>query len=335
MKPLTSLLIVSFVAVWAPIGPTEAQDEPASRSRFRDADLETRIYQLRNIDLFEANEALEQIYNARHIAMLEQSNVLVVRDTPAILDQIARLFDQMELQEKTETARRETAQVIGLHNRDPVHIANMLNGMFHDTRIRADFDSRQIVLKGDNAGEIEEITRMIVQLDVQADYGQERTRGKTFSITVDFISATIGATVGGDLPENLQGVAAALRKQGLGNLSVYGHLMVRSQEGEEFETKGVVRSGRPSVPASYVGLQGTAELSGDSAQIHIESQLNLPIPQVEIDQSGTTHTSYHLEDFGLSTTTTVRLGDFLVLGAMPASTEDSDTILMVIQVTTD
>ena len=89
------------------------------------------------------------------------------------------------------------------------------------------------------------------------------------------------------------------------------------------------------MPASYVGLQGTAELSGESAQIRIESQLNLPIPQTEIDQSGTTHTSYHLEDFGLSTTTTVRLGDYLVLGAMPASTEDSDTILMVIRVTAD
>ena len=71
------------------------------------------------------------------------------------------------------------------------------------------------------------------------------------------------------------------------------------------------------------------------AQIRIESQLNLPIPQTEVDLSGTTHTNYSLEDFGLSTTTTVRLGDFLVLGAMPASTEDSDTILMVIHITAD
>ena len=46
MKRLTSLLIVSFVAAWAPIGAAEAQHEPASRSRFLDADLETRIYQL-------------------------------------------------------------------------------------------------------------------------------------------------------------------------------------------------------------------------------------------------------------------------------------------------
>ncbi len=89
------------------------------------------------------------------------------------------------------------------------------------------------------------------------------------------------------------------------------------------------------MPASYLGLQGTAVLAGDSAQIRIESQLNLPIPQKEIDQSGKTHTSYRLEDFGLNTTTTVRLGDYLVLGAMPASTEDSDTILMVIHITTD
>ncbi len=335
MKPLTSFLVFSLVATWVPIGATQAQDESASKSRARDADLETRIYQLRKIDVYDAHETLKRIFRARHVAMLEESNSLVVRETAAVLDQIAELFDKMEQQVKNDPSRRETAQVIRLENRDPDDIAGMLNSMFHQTSIRADFDSRQIVLKGLNAGEIEEIMRMIKALDVQVQHAPPRARGKTFSITVDFISATIGAKVGGDLPENLQGVAAALRKQGLGNLSVYGHLMVRSQEGEEFETKGVVRSGRPSVPASYVGLQGTAELSGDSAQIRIESQLNLPIPQVEIDQSGTTHTSYHLEDFGLSTTTTVRLGDYLVLGAMPASTEDSDTILLVIHVTTD
>ena len=267
--------------------------------------------------------------------MLEESNSLVVRETAAVLDQIAELFKEMEQQEPPKTARRETAQVIRLMNRDPDDIAGMLNEMFHQTSIRADFDSRQIVLKGDNAGEIEEIMRMIKALDVQADYRQQRARGKTFSITVDFISATVGAKVDGDLPENLQGVAAALRKKGLGNLSVFGHLMVRSQEGEEFETKGVVRSGQTSVPASYVGLQGTAVLAGDSAQIRIESQLNMPIPRKEIADAGQTRTTYRLEDFGLNTTTTVRLGDYLVLGAMPASTEDSDTILMVIQVTAD
>ncbi len=83
------------------------------------------------------------------------------------------------------------------------------------------------------------------------------------------------------------------------------------------------------------GDREPADLAGDNAEIRIESQLNLPIPQTEVDLSGTTHTSYRLEDFGLSTTTTVRLGDYLVLGAMPASTEDSDTILMVIHVTAD
>ena len=138
MKPLTSLLIVSFVAAWAPIGASEAQQEPASRSRFRDADLETRIYQLKNIDLYEAHEAVSELYNTRHIAASQRSNVLVVRDTAAVLDQIAELFEQMEHQEKIEPSRRETARVIGLNNRDPDEIAELLNDMYHRTRIRAD-----------------------------------------------------------------------------------------------------------------------------------------------------------------------------------------------------
>ncbi len=335
MKVLKSILILSFVVGWTTIGVAEAQDEPASKSLFRDADLETRIFQLQNIELYEAQEVLSRIYNTRHIAAIEGSNSLVVRDTAAVLDQIADLFKQMEEQPQNGPSPRDTARVISLGSRDPDEIADMLNSMYHNTNIRADFDSRQIVLKGDNAEEIMEIAGMIAQLDVQVVHGPKRARGKTFSITADFISATVGAKVDGDLPENLKGVGAALRKQGLGNLSVYGHLMVRSQEGEEFETKGVVRSGQPSVPASYVGLQGTADITGDSAEIRIESQLNLPIPQKIVDNAGKTHTSYHLEDFGLNTTTTVQLGDFLVLGAMPASTEDSDTILMVIHITAD
>jgi hypothetical protein len=333
MKPLVPLLIAVLVTAWVPISVATAQDDGASRNR--EFELQTRIYELKNIELYGAFDALQSIYKTRHIAMLEEKKALVVRDTPAVLDQIAQLFEEMERLPPDVAPGRETAQVVRLQNRDPDQIAIMLSEMFHNTRIRSDFDSRQLVLKGNNAAEIKEIVSMIASLDVQADYARKGARGKTFSITVDLIAATVGAKAGGELPENLHGVAAALRKQGLGNMSVYGHMMVRTQEGEEFDTKGVVRSGQPSVPASYVGLQGTAELAGDSAEIRVESHLNLPIPQKQVDLSGETQTSYRLEDFGLSTTTTVRLGDYLVLGAMPASTEDSDTILMVIRVTTD
>ena len=335
MKPLASLLIVSFVAAWAPIGATEAQDDSASRSRFRDVDLKTRIYQLKKADLYEAYETLKHIYNTRNVAMLEQSDSLVVRDTSAILDEISELIEQMEQQSNNGPSPRETAQVIRLENRDPNYMASMLNEMFHSTSIRADFDSRQIVIKGDDAQEISEIVQMIAQLDVQVAHGPKRVRGNTFSITVDFISATVGAKSDGDLPDNLKGVGAALRKQGLGNLSVYGHLMVRTQENEEFESKGVVRSGDDDSAVSFLRIRGNAEMIDGQAQLRIESILEVPITQTRQDREGKTHTTTSYEDFGLSTTTTVPLADYLVLGAMPASTEDSDTILLVIQVTTD
>ncbi len=333
MKVLKSILILSFVVGWTPIGVAEAQDEPARKSRFRDADLETRIFQLQNIELYEAQEALSRVYNTLHIAAIEGSNSLVVRDTAAVLDEIADLFKQMEEQPQNGPSPRDTARVISLGSRDPDEIADMLNSMYHNTNIRADFDSRQIVLKGDNAEEIMEIAQMIAQLDVQVEHGPKRARGKTFSITVDFISATVGAKSDGDLPDNLKGVGAALRKQGLGNLSVYGHLMVRTQEDEEFESKGVVRSGEDDSAVSFLRIRGNAEMIDGQAQLRIESILEVPITQTRQDREGKTHTTTSYEDFGLSTTTTVPLADYLVLGAMPASTEDSDTILLVIQVT--
>ena len=72
MRPLVSLLIVSFVPVWAPISAIEAQDKPARKSRFVDADLQTRIYQLKNIELYESTKEnyfkaiLEKRYKATY-----------------------------------------------------------------------------------------------------------------------------------------------------------------------------------------------------------------------------------------------------------------------------
>ncbi len=300
----------------------------------RDENLVTQVFQIKNIDLEDAYEAVRRVYNLSHIAAVGGNNTLAIRDTLQRLEQIADLIAQMENYERVSEKYAAEASVIALEYREAMEIADLLNPIFSGARIVADYGSQQLLVTA-NAAQIAEITRMVQSLDRPERAEPRGLPAKTLSVTVDFIQATVGAKGTGDLPENLQGVGAALRKKGLGNLSVYGHLMVRTQENEEFETKGVVRSGQPSVPASYLGLRGTAELVGESARIRIESRLNLPIPQTEIDLSGMTRTNYSLEDFGLHTTTTVRLGDYLVLGAMPASTEDSDTILMVIHVTTD
>ena len=110
--------------------------------------------------------------------------------------------------------------------------------------------------------------------------------------------------------------------------------MVRTQEDEEFETNGVVRSGQDDSAVSFLRIRGNAEVIDGRAQLQITSILNVPITQTH-QREGKTHTTTSYEEFGLTTTTTVPLGDYLVLGAMPASTEDSDTILMVIHITAD
>ena len=152
---------------------------------------------------------------------------------------------------------------------------------------------------------------------------------------MDFIQATVGAKGKGNLPEDLQGVGAALHKSGLGDLQIYGHLMVRTQEDQEFESNGVVRSGESDSPPSFLRVQGTAELVDGRAQLQIKSILDVPIARTKTDNAGKTHAQYTYQDFGLATTTTVPLGDYLVLGAIPASTGKSDTILMVIQITAE
>ncbi len=330
-----------FFAIVLSIGIGElatAQQQPellAAReaARKRDENLDTRVFQIKNIDLEDAYEAAQSVYNLSHIAPVHGNNTLVIRDTPERLAQLADLFAQMEEYEPVSAKYAAEAVVLSLDHREAMDIASLLNPIFSGARIVADYGSQQLLVTA-NAAQIAEIMRMVQSLDRLERAEPRGLSAKTLSVTVDFIRATVGAKGAGELPENLQGVNAALRKNGLGDAKIYGHLIVRTQEDEEFESNGVVRSGKDNSAVSFLRIRGNAEVIDGRAQLQITSILNVPITQTH-QREGKTHTTTSYEEFGLTTTTTVPLGDYLVLGAMPASTEDSDTILMVIHITAD
>ncbi len=316
-----------------------AQQQPelfAAREAARklDENLVTQVFQIKIIDLEEAYEAARKVYNLSHIAAVQGNNTLVIRDTPQRLAQLAELFAQMAEYEPVSAKYAAEAVVLSLDHRKAMDIASLLNPIFSGARIVADDGSQQLLVTA-NAAQIAEIIRMVQSLDRLERAEPRGLSVKTLSVAVDFIRATVGAKGAGELPENLQGVNAALRKNGLGDAKVFGHLMVRTQEDEQFESNGVVRSGKDDSNLSFLRIRGNAEMIDGRVQLQITSLLNVPITQTSRDREGKTRTTISYEEFGLTTTTTVPLGDYLVLGAMPASTEDSDTILMVIHITTD
>ena len=325
-------------AIVLPIGIGDlatAQEQPERQAaRKRDENLVTRVFQIKKIDLEDAHKAAESVYNLGHIAAVKGNSTLVIRDTPERLEQIADLFAQMEEYEPVSAKYAAEAVVIALDHREAVDIADLLNPIFSGARIVADYGSQQLLVTA-NAAQIAEIARMVQSLDRPERAQPRGLPAKTLSVTVDFIQATVGAKGKGDLPENLQGVGAALRKSGLGDLQIYGHLMVRTQEDQEFECNGLVRSGESDSLPSFLRVQGTAELVDGRAQLQIKSVLDVPIARAKTDNAPIPRAQHTYQDFGLATTTTVPLGDYLVLGAIPASTGESDTILMVIRVTTD
>ncbi len=302
-------------------------------ARKRDENSVTRVFQINNMDLGDAFVAAQKIYNLPNIAMVEGNSTLVIRDTPERLEQIAELFAQMEAYEPVSRKYDAEAAVIALSHRDATDIAELLNPIFAAARIVADYGSQQLLVTA-SAAQIAEITRMVQSLDRPERDEPRGLPAKALSVTVDFIQATVGGDTG-YLPENLQMVGEALLKNGLGDAEIYGHLMVRTQENEEFESNGVVRSDEDDSAVSFLRIRGNAEVIDGQVQLHIESNLQVPITQTRQDNAGKTRTTISYEDFGLNTTTTVPLGDYLVLGAMPASIEDSDTILMVIHITAD
>lgn len=314
-----------------------AQEEPqkaAARntSRRRDEDLVTRVFQVKNIDLGDAFEVTKRVYGIVYISAVESNNTLIIRNTPETLDEIAQMLDQMsEIAPQVSAYARAQVYTVQHHNVD--QIADMLSEVFRHCKIIPDSDSGKLLVSG-SAAEVERIYMLMMELDEPGPRTRHRTIPRTLSITVDFIQATVGGD-SGYLPENLQMVGEALLKNGLGDAEIYGHLMVRTQENEEFESNGVVRSDEDDSAVSFLRIRGNAEVIDGQVQLHIESNLQVPITQTRRDREGNAHTTTSYEDFGLSTTTTVPLGDYLVLGAMPASIEDSDTILMVIHITAD
>lgn len=333
MKFMRSSFAAGLMLAWLVAGPIYAQqNQDPGRHAPQQENLETRVFQVKNMDLYEAYHAVEQLFSSRNTALLEQASSIVVRDTPEVLDKIAELLEQMQ-QLKPEQPATDLIQVVPLTHRDPDMVTVLLGELFHNAHIIPDLDSGQILLKSDDATEISEILRIIKSLDVS---DRQEQQVKTLAITIDFIRAKIGAQDGGSLPPNLQKVGTALRESGLGGLSVYGHLMVRTQEGEGFQGKGVVRSGAGTDAAAFIKISGQAELVGDRVQLQVRSNLSIPITfQRGRDNAGEPLLISNYEDLDLSTTTTVPLGDYLVLGAMPASTGDSDTILMVIHITAE
>lgn len=334
MKSTRFSFAAGLMLAWLVTGPIHAQQQQnpgVSRQARQQENLKTRVFQIGNTDLHEAYEAVGRLFNSRNTALLEQTSSLVVRDTPEVLDQIAELLEQMEQQEPAQPAT-ELIQVVPLVHRDPDMITALLDELFHDTHIMPDLDSGQIVLKSNNAAEINEILRIIKSLDISTE-GQQKPQAKTLTITIDFIRAKVGAGDGGSLPANLQRVGTALRESGLGDLSVYGHLMVRTQEGEEFQGKGIVRPSADTDAAAFVRISGRAVILGDRARLYIESHLSIPITiQRGRDNAGKPLLATQYEDLDLSTSTTATLGDYFVVGAIPASAGDSDTILMVIHI---
>lgn len=337
MRYFSCLMMVGLLPAWAPIGLAPAQETEAEKVMKiileNQTNLQTRLFSLNQVDMRDFVNTVRAVYNVPNVSSVERTNSVVVRSTSATLDEIAGLLEQMK-QQKPKDAARELIQVVPLTHRDPGMITELLDQLFHDTHIMPDHDSGQIILKSDNAAEIAEILRMIKALDASAT-GPPQGQVRTLAVTIDFIQASVGTEGEGSLPDNLQEVGAALRKSGLGKLSLYGHLMVRTQEGQEFKSNGVVRSGQEGTPVSLVSARGTAKLVNGRAELQIRSILRVPIAQTRADKTGKPYTTYTYEEFGLTTTTTVPLGDYLVLGAMPTATGDANTILMVIHITAE
>ncbi len=347
MRYFSCLMMVGLLPAWAPIGLARAQEAEAEKVMRivldNQPDLQTRLFSLHQVDIEDFVNTVRVVYNVRNVSAVERTNSVVVRSTAATLDEIAALLEQMK-QQKPEEGVRQLIQVVPLIHRDAGEIAALLEELFGDTqfmsghestRIMPDHGSGQMVVKSHNAAEIAEILRTIKALDVSST-GPQQQQVKTLAVTVDFIRGTFGETGEGDLPESLQGVGAVLRKSGLGDLSVYGHLMVRTQEGEQFQSKGVVRSGAGTDAAAFINISGQAEVVADRAQLYIQSHLSIPITvQRGRDNTGEARAVLNYEDLDLNTTTTVPLGDYFVLGAMPTSTGYSDTILMVIRITAE
>jgi hypothetical protein len=155
---------------------------------------------------------------------------------------------------------------------------------------------------------------------------------RALALNFFFISGAIGGKQDLDpkrIPKPLMPISETLLASGLGDLSLMAPMTVRTSDGREFESRGMLRievEGALDELLTFE-VEGSVRTDADSRQVRVEMRARMYGHTAPEKRRETT------AEFELETTLTAQLGQYVVLAAAPSSTASGDLVALVVQVT--
>jgi hypothetical protein len=285
---------------------------------------EVRVFVLKYVAADEISDIVSKTFRT-HVAVDPRTNSLVVHGDQEALSQIEKLVSQIDIK-IAPSADNDT--IYQAKHRKAAELANVIDETFsRQMRVTFDRGSGTVILRGPEE-ELVEAMALLDRID-QAAPKQVAAIADSFTVTIDFIRGKLSTTTSGSLPPNLADVGRALQENGLGDLTHFGHVMARANEAEEFKTSGNIAGLDADMLASvYITGAAYTREQGSSVDLTIDARLSVPF-----NTSKGEHPHYQDADFSIGTSSTVPIGDYLVLGALPSVVAGSDTVVLVIRVT--
>ncbi len=320
---------------------SERKELELLRGRIEELQTSTRVFRIANGgDPYEVAQVIKEIIGENVRAAVDSNTgALVIRTTKKQIAQIEELLKNLDV--PPSQSKPEEQQI---HAYRPTHLtpdlaANVLSQVFRSPQFRQSctIDAKSGVLYVTASPEVHKsIEEFLAVLDQSPDGKSNATLPpRTLSVSIDFVGASRDAEEPGTLPDRLKKVADALREQEFGGLTLLGHLVGQVREGESFESSSLILSPVDEIEASMARCKIKTQASADPrlAEMGFSIVLGVSPAASKTREQGIQNTRSVCE-LGISTNTDVPIGDYVVLGAFPVGAGSSDTVLIVIKITT-
>ena len=285
----------------------------------------TEVIQLREVDLDQAMELVQELYGHRLQAVTGayDTDRLILRGPVTVV------ADAMELILKVDVAGAPapdaTTAFIPVQTYPIEHIAPLVASLYLEgaAQLGVDHVNRQLVVSGSPEGiaVIRDIVRSI-----------DRPK-QTLRLEFAFLRGEVGGASGNDaavLPAAMMPAAKTLHDNGFGGLTLMAPLIVLVDAGKRFDASSTLAYG-DQTPHEILQfhVEGEAQMHPGSEQFELELTATMEGQRTRRGTDGPQIRAW----FSIETSVTTRLGVYTVLAAAPSSTEHGSAIALLIRVT--
>ncbi len=277
---------------------------------------ETKVFRLQHADANDAAKSIMRVLDCR-VGVDERTNVVVLSGDSAEIHRAADLLQQLDVPsgEGTQSA------MIRVGHDSPGELMSMIHTLVSpQTRIAFDRESDLLVVRG-QAKDLDEVRKLVDVLQ-QTDEDDEPHVTESLQVRYYFIQAQYdpdSGEAGGVLPEQLSKVAKVLPEVGLHNPTLLASMIVHVESDALFNMSGSVGQYEGHID---INVEGIATLQGENRAL-LETDVKMARFSVKRQQSPLLQSSSEF---------TTPIGDFVVLTASPASTDEGDAIALVLQI---